>query len=49
MHALYHVKTKQHIQGLVDGSASKTALRQDTSYKVEKTYLGAFGAYLMPQ
>ena len=38
-----------------DGSASKPALRQDTGYIVEKTYydiaqyLGAFGAYLMPQ
>ena len=43
------------IQGMVDGSASKPALRQDTGYMVEKTYpdialyLGAFGAYLMPQ
>ena len=43
------------IQWMVDGSASKTALRQDTGYMVEKTnydiaqYLGAFGAYLMPQ
>ena len=42
-------------QGMVDGSASKPALRQDTGYMVEKTYLdiapylGAFGAYLMPQ
>ena len=42
-------------QGLVDGSISKPALRQDTGYMVEKTYLdvapylGAFGAYLMPQ
>ena len=42
-------------QGMVDGSASKPALRQDTNYTVEKTYfdiapyLGAFGAYLMPQ
>ena len=40
---------------IVDGSASKPALRQDTGYRVEKTYheiapyLGAFGAYLMPQ
>ena len=40
---------------MVDGSASKPALRQDTGYMVEKTYydiipyLGAFGAYLMPQ
>ena len=44
-----------NIQGIVDGSASKPALRQDTGYMVEKTYhdiapyLGAFGAYLMPQ
>ena len=43
------------IQGMVDGSASKPALRQDTGYIVEKTYhdiapyLGAFVAYLMPQ
>ena len=41
-------------QGIVDGSTSKPALRQDTGYMVEKTYhiapyLGAFGAYLMPQ
>ena len=41
-------------QGL-DGSARKPALIQDTGYMVEKTYfdiapyLGAFGAYLMPQ
>ena len=41
--------------GIVDGSASKPALRQDTGYMVEKTYhdiapyLGAFWAYLMPQ
>ena len=40
---------------MVDGSARKPVLRQDTSYMVEKTYhdiapyLGAFGAYLMPQ
>ena len=26
-------------QGMVDGSASKPALRQDTGYMVEKTYL----------
>ena len=43
------------LQGMVDGSASKPALRQDTGYMVEKSYydiaqyLGAFGAYLMPQ
>ena len=42
-------------QGMVDGSTFKPALRQDTGYMVEKTYydiahyLGAFGAYLMPQ
>ena len=42
-------------QRMVDGSASKPALKQDTGYIVEKTYLdiapylGAFGAYLMPQ
>ena len=42
-------------QGMVDGSKSKPALKQDTGYMVEKTYLdiapylGAFGAYLMPQ
>ena len=46
---------RMHVQGMVDGSASKPALRQDTGYMVEKTYLdiapylGAFGAYLMPQ
>ena len=46
---------KRKTQGMVDGSASKPALRQDTGYMVEKTYLdiapylGAFGAYLMPQ
>ena len=27
------------IQGMVDGSASKPAQRQDTGYMVEKTYL----------
>ena len=43
------------LQGMVDGSAAKPALTQDTGYMVEKTYLdiapylGAFGAYLMPQ
>ena len=42
-------------QGMVDGSLSKPALRQDTGYMVEKTYidiapyLGALGAYLIPQ
>ena len=45
----------KNIQGILDGFASKSALRQDTGYMVEKTshditpYLGAFGAYLMPQ
>ena len=40
---------------MVDGSASKPALRQDTGYMVEKTYLDIapylrpFRAYLMPQ
>ena len=40
---------------MVDGSAFKPVLRQDTDYMVEKTYLdiapflGAFRAYLMPQ
>ena len=44
-----------NIQGMVDGFASKPALRQDTGYMVQKTYydkaqyLEAFGAYLMPQ
>ena len=38
---------------MVDGSKSKPAIRQDTSYMVEKTYpdkapyLGAFGAYVL--
>ena len=44
---------KHYWQGM-DGSARKPALKQDTDYIVEKTYhiapyLGAFGAYLMPQ
>ena len=45
----------KYIQVMVDGSASKPVLRQDTGYMVEKTYLdiapylGPFGAYLMPQ
>ena len=39
---------------IVDGSASKPSLVLDTNYMVEKTYhiatyLGAFGASLMPQ
>ena len=39
----------------IDGSARKPALRKDTGYMVEKTYLdiapylGFFGAYVMPQ
>ena len=47
---LYYIQ-----QGMVDGSASKPALRQDTGFMVEKTcldmtpYVGAFGANLMPQ
>ena len=51
---LHYVNTLL-LQGMVDGPASKPALRQDTGYMVEKTYpdiapyLGAFGAYLMPQ
>ena len=49
------LQKNQEILGMVDGSTSKPALRQDTGYMVEKTYhdiapyLGAFGAYLMPQ
>ena len=45
----------QHCSQGIDGSARKPALIQDTGYIVEKTYheiapyLGAFGAYLMPQ
>ena len=40
---------------MVDNSARKPALRQDTGYMAEKTYLdiapylGAFEAYVMPQ
>ena len=40
---------------MVDGCASKPALRQYAGYMIEKTYhdkapyLGAFGAYFMPQ
>ena len=39
------------LQGIVDGSASKPALVQDTNYMVENPYhiapyLRAFGAYL---
>ena len=51
-----HISSKKVFisQRIVDGSASKPALVQDTNYMVEKTYniapyLGAFGAYLMPQ
>ena len=45
---------KTSIQGIVDGSASKPAFRQDTGNMVEKTYhdiapdLWAFGANSMP-
>ena len=53
---IIHLYMALHIeQGMVDGFASKPVLRQDTGYMVEKTYpdiapyLGAFGAYLMPQ
>ena len=52
---LYLVYKALILQGMVDGSASKPALRQDTGYMVEKTYLDidpylwAFGAYLLPQ
>ena len=53
--SIFHYNTTISIQGMVDGSASKPALKQDTGYMVEKTYLaiapylGFFGAYLMPQ
>ena len=30
------------LQGMVDGSASKPALRQDTGYMVEKTIVGTW-------
>ena len=46
---------KINTQGMVDGSASKPALRQATGSMVEKTdhdiatYLGAFGANLLPK
>ena len=55
---IYVGKYKFFIQGMVDSSASRPALRQDTGYMVEKTFYdiaqylgasGAFGAYLMPQ
>ena len=52
---LYSLSLPHIEQGMVDGSASKPALRKNTGYMVEKTYhdiapyLGAFGAYLMPQ
>ena len=50
----YYTNQISAIQG-IDGSARKPALIQDTGYMVEKTYfdiapyVGAFGAYLMPQ
>ena len=37
-----------NIQRMVDGSASKPVLRQDTGYMVEKTYYD-IAPYLMPQ
>ena len=49
------IKEENRLQQGIDGSARKPALRQDTGYMVEKTYLdiapylGAFGAYVMPQ
>ena len=52
---MYPEISKELQQEMVDGSVSKPALRQDTGYMVEKTYhdiapyLGAFGAFLMPQ
>ena len=53
MHTVYGQIT--NIQGMVDGSARKPALVQDTGYMVKKPYLDiapylrTFGAYLMPQ
>ena len=49
-----HILTLEYITQGIDGSARRPALRQDTGYMVEKTYLDiapywAFGAYLMPQ
>ena len=43
-----------HIVQGIDGSARTLMLIQETGYMVEKTnhialYVGAFGAYLMPQ
>ena len=44
-----------YVEQGIDGYTRKPPLRQDTGYMVEKTYhdkapyLGAFGAYLMPQ
>ena len=53
---IFHTNVDINIsQGIVDGSASKLALKKDTGYMVEKTYhdkapyLWAFGAYVMPQ
>ena len=49
------LQAERVIQGMIDGSARKPALRQDTGYMVEKIYLDiapylwAFGAYVMPQ
>ena len=48
--SIKHALNKKNIQGMVDGSASKPVLKQDTGYMVEKTYLdiapyvGVFGA-----
>ena len=53
-YTIYNIQYKDYnIQG-IDGSARKPALVPDTNNMVEKTYyiapyLGAFGAYLMPQ
>ena len=54
MSLVAHCHVVHDIQGIENGSASKPALIRDTNYMVEKTYhmapyLGAFGAYLMPQ
>ena len=43
----------ENVQG-IDSSARRPVLVPDTNYMVEKTYhiapyLGAYGAYLMPQ
>ena len=48
------LKLSVRFKQVIDGSARKPALRQDTGYMVEKNYhmapyLGAFEAYLLPQ